>query len=442
MSHKPVTGRLFGRMRLGVRAKIVFVLLATLLVALTVNSLLSLRTQERDILAETDRRGREVVHFVSQHVANDVVSYDYHSIEITLQDLVHSGDIVYARVDNARGNVMAAAGQAPADAAASKPYAEDIQLNGETLGRLEIHLSTERLAATLKARQRDTLVRQLLAILAVMIVELIALSLVIIRPLTVVSRVIGSNLNTGGGLQRIPLDSDDELGDLAREFNALQDRLEEARRRLESRVDLANRELQTANKQLAAQTEALRAMNRELEQLSVTDSLTGLYNRRYFEKLMESEVEVSIRNDETISILLLDIDRLREFNETFGHGAGDEIIREVAQSIAAQIRPTDVACRYGGDEFFILCRRATIANALGFADDLLHRIADTPLHIQDQTVRVSISIGVATIPGVHRVHNAEEFFRCADEALHHCKQHGNGITHYSRMERNGRSGTA
>lgn len=425
----------------GLRAKVALVLFATLLVTLTVNSLLSLRAQERDILAETDRRGREVSQFLAQHIANDVVSYAYHAIELALAEVVSGGDIVYARIENDRGNVMAAAGTLPADPAGAKPYQADIRLNGEYLGRLTIQLSTERLAEQLKARQRDTLIRQLLAIVAVLLAAFAVLSVVIIRPLTTVSRVIRRNLQAADDtLQPIPLSGTDELGQLAHGFNALQDRLTEAQRQLKGRIDVTDRELHAANLRLAMQAQELRVVNRELEQLSVTDPLTGLYNRRYFVRLMESEIDVSIRNDETISILLLDIDRLRDLNECLGHRAGDEIIREVAQRIAAHIRPTDVACRYGGDEFFILCRRATIATAVTFADDLQRTIAESPVAVQGENVRVRVTIGAATIPGVQPVADPDGFFRCADEALRQGKQAGRPVMHYSMLERAARAG--
>lgn len=423
------------RRHLGIRGKVVLILLATLAVALTVNSLLALHAQRRDILEETDRRGHEAAHFISHYLAYSVVGYDYHTLELLLRDLVQGGDIVYARIENARGNLMAEAGTPPA-AGHAQEYREDIRLNGDTLGRLTLSLSTDHIVATLEARTHDVLLQQLAAILAVLLAGFAALSVLIIRPLTVMSRVIRSNLNAESpGLERFPPVSHDEFGDLARGFNALQDRLDDARQRLEARVDLANLELKEANARLAAQAAALQHANRELQQLSVTDPLTGLYNRRYFEKLMESEVEHSIHKDETISILLLDIDLFREFNERYGHHGGDRILREVAQRIAATLRPTDVACRYGGDEFFILCRHATIASALTFADDLQRTLAEPPLQVEGEALRVDVSIGVATIPGVHRVTNAEQFFHCADAALRAARQGGRGVVHYSMLER-------
>lgn len=420
---------------IGVRAKLVLTLLIALLVTLTINSLLALRAQKQDILDESDRRGHEAANFISHYLAYSVVSYDYHTLELLLQDLVQGGDIVYARVENARGNLMASAGADPATGI-TQSYIENIRLNGELLGQLHLSLSTQHIISTLEGRKRDTLLRQMLVILAVLLAVFAALSAFIIRPLTTFSHVIASSLDSASaGGQRVRLNSNDEFGALARGFNSLHDRLDDARLKLESRIGLADRELQDAYQRLATQAEALREMNRELEQLSITDSLTGLYNRRYFEKLMESEVALSIRNDETISILLLDINQFRDINDRYGHDVGDEMIRGVARVITEHVRRTDVACRYGGDEFFVLCRRATISNAVSTADDLQQALHEMLLPIQNQSVRVSVSIGVATIPGVYPVSTAEEFFQCADEALRHAKHHteNGGVVHFSML---------
>lgn len=437
MSDPAFSSKQATRFRVGVREKMALILLATLLVTLSVNSLLGLRAQKQDILEETDRRGRESVQFIAQHLAYSVVSYDYHTLELLLQEIVRGHDIVYARVDNTRGNVMAVAGTPAATSENVQNYNAQIRLNGDTLGQLHLSLSTERIVKTLATRQREALFGQLLSIMAVLLVGFVALSVLIIRPLTKIAQVIGGNLNTeGGNLQRIPIESKDEFGDLVHGFNALQERLDDARQRLESRIDHANLELRNAYDQLTIQANDLREINQELEQLSITDPLTGLYNRRYLSQLMESEVALSVRNDETISIILLDIDHFKSINLRYGYNGGDSVIRDVANIVAHRTRESDVACRYGGDEFFILCRRATIANVVAIADDLHDALAEKSFRIDGQELRVTVSLGLATIPGVRNIDSATQFFQCADEALRHCKQQGrNGVVHYSMLDR-------
>ena len=431
-----------GRFRFGVREKVALILLITLLVMLSVSSLLALHTHKQDILEETSRRGHETARFIAQRLAYNVVSYDYHTLELLLQDIIQNEDIVFARVDNARGNVMAVAGTPLGASQNVQKHQADIQLNGDTLGTLHLGMSTERIIQNLAARQRETLFGQLLTVVVVLLAGFLAISFIIIRPITLTARIIGRNLESENNtLQRIPLNSADEIGDLARGFNALQTRLDDARQKLESRICHANQELQNAYQQVSVQATELRGLNQELELLSVTDPLTGLYNRRYFEKLMESEMALSIRNDETISIVLLDVDNFKSINERHGHTSGDAVLRNVGRIIAEHIRHSDVACRYGGDEFFILCRNATISNAVGFADDLLDALVVDSFRPGGQDIDITVSIGVATIPGVQTVATAEEFFQCADEALRACKQRGrNSVLHYSMLDRTQKSG--
>ncbi len=433
----PASGSGSRRFRVGVREKLALILLVTLLASLTVSSFLLLRAQERDILEEIDRRGNDTAHFLSRYLAYSVVSYDYHTIELILQDLTRGNDIVHAQVENDRGNIMAVAGTPPGNSTLVRQYIKEIQLNGEVLGRLTLSLSTERIVGTLAARQREAFAWHTGSVLLVMVSGFAALSLLIVRPLTVIARTIRKSLRGDSpALEPIPLDTTDEFGDLARGFNALGDRLNEAQRKLESRISAADRELQVAYEQLASQAEALRAKNGELEYLSITDPLTGLYNRRYFEQLMESEVSHAIRHDETISILLIDIDHFKSINEQMGYNLGDVVIRNVSRTISEHIRKNDVACRYGGDEFFILCRRATIANALSIADGLLQGLADSPVPTGDGETRVTASIGIATIPGTQAIASAADFFQCANEALRHCKQNGRNVAmHYSMIAR-------
>jgi len=427
--------------RLGIRGKVALILLASLLVVLTVNSLLILRAQQSDVLEETDRRGRETAQLLAQYLAYSVVSYNYHAIELILQDLIRNREVIYARVENNRGNVMAVAGTPVPPSDTIKAFQKDIRLNGELLGQLYVHLSSERVVATLEARQRDTLIGQVAAIVIVMVIGFVAISVLIIRPLSVMSSIINSNLRNGNGqIEAVPISSNDEIGDLANGFNALGQHLNETRNALESRIDLANRELQTAYRKLSVQAQELRGANRELEQLSITDPLTGLFNRRYFERLMESEVAQSIRNDTTISILLLDIDNIKAVGEQYGHGAADEALRNVAQIIGQQMRLTDVACRYSADEFFILCRRATIASAISIADALHQSLVQNPVPIQDMRIQLEVSIGVATIPGVKPVTSADQFLQHAEEALRQSKQSGaHGVVHYSMIDPTNRS---
>lgn len=423
-------------LRLGVRQKIALVLASTLLVTLTVSTVLALRSQKAQVLEETHRRGAELSQLIAQNLAYSVVGYNYTAIEMIVRELLKNDDIDYVRVTSAKGNTMAEVGSSRDQGPNRVTFAEDIRINNEVVGRLHLGLSTTRIVAQLEAQQEASFARQFLVILTIMTVEFMALSYIIVRPMGLIARALSAGANSGTAPQRIPIRSKDEFGELAEQFNTLHSELDDAHRKLQSRIDLANEELKAVNEQLVLHAEELKQVNRDLQHLSVTDPLTGLYNRRHFEKLMENEVALSIRNDETNSIILIDIDNFKKVNTEHGHTAGDELLRAVADIINARLRKTDVACRYGGDEFFVLCRRATIANAVAVADELQHAVTDSALRVDTGEIPITLSMGVATIPGTQPVRTADEFFRCADLALSECKRRGrNQVIHFCMLNK-------
>lgn len=397
--------------RLGIRQKVVLILLSTLLVTLTVSGWLTLRAHQQDIIDETNRRGAELTQVIANNLAYRVVGHDYHTIELLLKELVTREDIVYARVLSAKGNIMADVGEARKNDQGLVMFREDIRLGNEVVGKLLLGLSAERITRTLEQHQQTLVQREVIVILIISVIEFLALSYFIVRPITVISRSLGAD--PGSDMRTIPIRSNDEFGRMASEFNRL-------RAALETKVALANQELQHANA--------------ELERLTITDPLTGLHNRRYFETLMEQEVALAVRHHETGSIILVDIDGFKQLNDRYGHDVGDAIIREVGQILQNRIRRTDALCRIGGEEFFILCRHTDSVQVTRLAEELCAAIARQPLAVVDQSVSVTVSLGAATLSGDLKIATQEEFFKCADRALYHSKQQGrNRATHCSTL---------
>lgn len=428
-----------GRIRLGVSVKVAALLLATLLVTLTLPTFLSLHDQGQELYAEHDRRGHEIARLMARLLSDRVAGNNTRDLDALLQDLIRQPDIVYARIESSSGGTLATAGVSPGDTARIPSFHEDIHANGVLIGRVVLGLSTEQVIQTLMQRQRQALWGQGLVILSVLMVGLMAMSTLIGRPIAVISGALRANTRSDQNrIDHVPLHGNDEFGELAQEFNVLGKRMNETQQTLESRVAATDQELLNAYRRLEVQTEELRELNRQLEQRNLTDPLTGLYNHRYFETLMDTEVERCVRNDETISILLVEVNNLPARIEQAGNHGGDELIRGIAQVVANHTRTSDVACRYGSCGFFMLCRRATIANAVALADDLQRDLAEHSFMIHGQPQHLTASIGVATIPGVHRVASAANLLECADEALRHSHQTGHAVVHYSMLERQAR----
>jgi two-component system cell cycle response regulator len=159
-------------------------------------------------------------------------------------------------------------------------------------------------------------------------------------------------------------------------------------------------------------------------EMAITDGLTGLYNRRYMETHLGSLVEQAGSRGKPLTILVLDIDYFKAINDTHGHDAGDDVLREFAIRIRKSIRGIDLACRLGGEEFVIVMPETDMAVATIVAERLRRRIASEPFGIAQgaRAINVTISIGIATLDTADD--NASTILKRADQALYRAKRDG------------------
>ena len=430
--------------RFGVRQKMVLVLLSVLLISLTAAGWLTLREQKQDIIEQTRLRGEDLSRFVTQALTFSVVGYDYHAIQMLLDEIVKSQDIAYARVSSDQGNVMAAAGTERGADQTWLTFERDIMFDGKKVGALTLGLDNGRIVHQLGERREALIQREVILILLIALGEFLALSYVIMRPVSVISQSLGEGVHSDGTISReIPLTTSDEFGQLAAQFNRMRTQLNEAHLRLQSKVDVADTQLRESNRQLMRQSDELQRVNEELRKLSITDPLTGLYNRRHFEGIMDSELAMYVRHGEPCSIVLIDIDHFKRVNDTYGHKSGDEVLRHVAQILESSLRKTDVLCRIGGEEFLVLCRRTDGDSGTMIAEQLRRRIEQTAIDVDGDRIQVTVSIGVASLNGSGDAPSAEEFFRRADAALYTSKAEGrNRVRDYADLGLSDISGLA
>jgi diguanylate cyclase (GGDEF)-like protein len=160
-----------------------------------------------------------------------------------------------------------------------------------------------------------------------------------------------------------------------------------------------------------------------LEHQSIRDGLTNLFNRHFMEISLDREIRRATRNNTELSILMLDVDHFKKFNDTYGHEAGDSVLREVAEVFRQGVRAEDVICRYGGEEFVIILPDASPEAALQRAETIRSRTSQLRLRFRSAALReVTISIGVATFP--QSGSTLEEMLRAADRALYAAKHGG------------------
>ncbi len=166
--------------------------------------------------------------------------------------------------------------------------------------------------------------------------------------------------------------------------------------------------------------------------LSMRDHLTGLYNRRVFEAMLE--VEARKRTLSPFSLLLIDLDDFKGINDTFGHGAGDAVLVSVAKMLRLSFRKADVTARYGGEEFAVLLPEAALDSATRTAERFRRNLAAEPLGCDDGTIRPTVSVGIATVSdrtGLDVARMVEE----ADRALYRAKSGGKNRVCGTHLER-------
>jgi diguanylate cyclase (GGDEF)-like protein len=163
--------------------------------------------------------------------------------------------------------------------------------------------------------------------------------------------------------------------------------------------------------------------NRELARLAATDPLTGLPNRRSFDANLEREIVGARRYDDALSLVLLDIDEFKGFNDRFGHDVGDEVLREVGRRLREACRAGDTVARIGGEEFALILTRTASVGAMTAAERTRVLISDGPVSTSAGELDVTVSVGVACA-GAGIGFDAQKLYRSADEALYDAKRDG------------------
>ena len=157
--------------------------------------------------------------------------------------------------------------------------------------------------------------------------------------------------------------------------------------------------------------------------LATIDGLTELYNHRYFQDTLRKQIDIARRYNQSFSLIIVDIDFFKKFNDTYGHQAGDAVLRQVAQTLKKNSRTTDYVCRYGGEEMSIILPNTGAEEALNNANRICKAVAEKPFHLTPvDTANVTISLGVATFPD--NAQTPQDLIEWADKGLYYAKEHG------------------
>jgi len=202
------------------------------------------------------------------------------------------------------------------------------------------------------------------------------------------------------------IEANEELGRMNRSYEQIVLQL----RKEKERAEALAKELQEANERL--------------RDLAFKDGLTGLYNHRYFQELMDREIHRSTRYNRPISLIMIDIDHFKQINDTFGHQRGDQVLKQIGRIITNTIRTSDIASRYGGEEFAVVLPETELKGAAVLAERIRKNIESCPFDLNGTKTKITVSIGATTyLPGKKKIKKSK-IIDAADRALYNSKEKG------------------
>ncbi|GEM_PF-1489757 len=184
----------------------------------------------------------------------------------------------------------------------------------------------------------------------------------------------------------------------------------------------AERALQDANEKLRLQLHQIKALQAQLREQAIRDPLTGLFNRRYMEESLRRELALADRQKSPVSVIMMDMDDFKLFNDTYGHDAGDFLLKKLAEFLLREIRSSDICCRYGGEEFLVVMPGAEIEKAQERAEKICRVFEESSYPFMGTTLRATLSVGVASYPQHGKT--ILELIHAADRAMYQAKAAG------------------
>jgi diguanylate cyclase (GGDEF)-like protein/PAS domain S-box-containing protein len=188
------------------------------------------------------------------------------------------------------------------------------------------------------------------------------------------------------------------------------------------------RRLEDANVQLQEQLQEIVALQTQLKEQAVRDSLTGLHNRRYMEETLPRELARATREGYPLALIMVDLDHFKRINDTYGHPTGDSVLKAMALILLHGAREGDIICRYGGEEFLVALPNMTTEQALVRAKSWQAALNRTPVHHGTFIVEATLSAGISVFPG--NSSDVEALVRLADNALYRAKENGRNRVEY------------
>lgn len=366
--------------------------------------------------------GQNMANTTAAGAASLVVGYDYGNLEILARNVADQANVMGVTILNRDGRIMS---QTVAGSGKQyRRYQAPIVFDGEVIGSVALDISTERLEQAIDELYARIVIEQTIIGLILAIIVYLFVSRGIVSPILRLTSAMEATINKGEPYiaKQLDVTSSDEIGRLINVFNKLNQQLASNYEKLQSKIDLADQALRNKNIELIARTDELENALEMLSAMATTDWLTKLPNRRQFDEGFEQMLSQAERFKEPLSLALIDIDNFKEINDSYGHAAGDEVLRQLGTSLKDAVQRSDAPARLGGDEFAVLLYHTAEKQAETLVRQLLKKIKGHAFSFNGKKITVTLSAGIAELSS--RNNSKQSLYFAADKALYTAKHRG------------------
>jgi diguanylate cyclase (GGDEF)-like protein len=411
----------------GLSIKLIGYVMAGVLLTSAAIGVLRVQNERGSLNALIDEVGQSVATATASGAASLVAGYDYGNLEILAANVAKQANVIRVTIRNKDNRLMT---QSTGKQARSfKHFESPVVLDGQTIGSASVDISNDTLEKALSALYWRVFFEQVAfgAFLGLIVYLFTARG--IVSPIHKLTMAMEEAVEKGDSFiaRDLQIKSRDEIGRLVSVFNTLNQSLASYHRQLQSKIDFANEELRNKNIQLGGRTLELEQALDLLSTMATTDWLTELPNRRKFDETLSQMFHQSERYGDPISLVLFDIDHFKQINDSHGHGAGDEVLRDISTLLRLQARKSDQPARLGGDEFGIILHHTNASQAEAFVKSFMTSVQDQVFDYDGFRLEIGISVGVAQYDAGMK--SPQELYYAADKALYQSKNAGRNCYH-------------
>jgi diguanylate cyclase (GGDEF)-like protein len=409
-------------LQVGLSTKLIGYVMAGVLITSAAIGVVRVQNERGPLSELIGKAGQSVANATASGAASLIAGYDYGNLEILADNVSRQANVIRVIVLNRSGRVMTQT--STVEARTYKRFKSPVIFNDQPIGSVTVDISTDALENALSELYWRVFVEQVIfgAILGLIVFLFTARG--IVSPIRKLTMAMEEAVEKGGAFVARDLEvrSGDEIGRLVSVFNKLNKSLASYHHQLRSKIDFANKELLDKNIQLGGRTQELERALDLVNTMATTDWLTELPNRRKFDETLSRMFHQSERFAEEITLVLFDVDYFKQINDGHGHGAGDEVLRDLSTILRLHVRKSDLPARLGGDEFGVVLYHTNAKQAAAFVEKFMDGVRAYAFEYDGFHLDVGLSVGIAQYDVSMKAPQALYF--AADKALYRAKHSG------------------